>query len=407
MTLDILQQVDQLLLEHGEYQPLELLLQEGRLLYTDYEEWRNGKLDTLDEALFGDRELVQQQLIQAEAYLQKRDWQAETISYSAWGKQNTALRPLRFSANKQLDLCFHRHYHKPQDQPQMDLFTDAPATCLINGIIHALINRSTTESRRLMEQLYDIAPDQVRLGELERLLEAVEALNTPINNAAAELKTLQKSLTPLAETLLGKDSRNVLIPLWRRLSTALQDLPYQALQPELHLSYSATQARDWEAVRQAVEQEPRWQAEPRLLLRHALACEQLHLQSAAMMSWFKLYWQFPEQCNALETSSNHELRQQWIAFQDLESELPPSSFPAWLLLEKPGLTRVLPEPAPTSSNQNIVYPASYSAMFRLQHSHLFPDVKQRSETISLRAQLKQQDPVLFQYFLESIDFSLV
>ena len=403
MTQDIQQQVDQLLLEQGEYQPLELLLQEGRLLYADYEAWRNGELDTLDEALFGDREHIQQQLMQAEACLQQRGWQAETISYPGWGSKHTASRPLRFSASNKLDLCFHRRYRKPQDQPQMDLFTDAPATCLVNGITHALINRNTAEARRLLERLTDTAPDHVRLGELERLVEAAEALNTPVNDAAAELQNLQESLAPLAESLLGKDSRNLLIPLWQRLSAALQDQPYQASQPELHLSYTAAQAMDWEAVRQAVEQEPRWQAEPSLLLRHALACEQLHLQSAALLSWFKLCWQFPEQYDALETSSNHELRQQWIAFQDLEPELPFSSFPAWLLLDNPGLTRVLLEPGPISSNHEMVYPVSYLAMFQLQHSHLNPHAKQRHETMTLRAQLKQQDPALFQYFLGNID----
>ena len=46
------QAVDRLLLEQGGYTPLELLLAEGRLLFADYEDWRAGQVEYLDELLF-------------------------------------------------------------------------------------------------------------------------------------------------------------------------------------------------------------------------------------------------------------------------------------------------------------------------------------------------------------------
>ncbi len=52
------QQIDRLLLEQGEYHPLEFLLQEGRLSYADYESWRNGEIRDLSEMLFGDPEQI-------------------------------------------------------------------------------------------------------------------------------------------------------------------------------------------------------------------------------------------------------------------------------------------------------------------------------------------------------------
>lgn len=408
MIQNIQHQVDQLLLEQGEYLPLELLLQEGRLMYSDYEAWRNGELDTLDETLFGDPEHIQQQLMQAEDYLQRRGWQAQAMSYQAWGNNNTALRPLCFSANSSLNSCFHRRYHKPQDQPQMDLFTDAPATSLVNGIIQALNGRNALEARRQLEGLYDTAPDHVRLGELERLVEAAQGLDSPVNDIATELQSLQESIVPLAESLMGNNSRNLLIPLWRRLSIALQDQPYQATEPDLHLSYTASQAMDWDTVRQAVEQEPYWQADLELLLRHARACDHLHQQAAALLSWFKLCWQFPQQCDALESSGNHELRQQWIAFLELDPELPAQSFPAWLLLSKPGLTKLLPEPGSMSDKDDITCPASYHTMYQIQHNRIQSQAESGKENnadnnIALRAQLKQQDPMLFQHYLGNID----
>ncbi len=381
--------VEQLLQAHGEYLPLEFLLQEGRLAYVDYETWRNGELDTLDEALFGDQQHIGQQLLQAAVYLQRRGWQAETISYHAW--RNDRSRTLRFSQNDVLNNCFHQRYHKPQDQPQLDMFTDAPATNRVNGITRALANRDAGEARRQLEGLYDTAPDHIRLGELERLVEAVENLHTPAGDIATDLRKLQETLTPLAETLLGKESRNLLIPLWRRLSTALHGQPYLAAQAERHMSYTASQAMDWDSARQAVEQVPEWQNDAVLLQRHARACEPLQRRCDALLSWFNLCWQFPRQSNAIESSLDTELRQQWAVFQELEPELPTGTFPGWLLLSRPGLRKILIGPRHDAAN----CPASYRTLYRLQ-SNLSA---QTGDDIALRAQLKQQDPALFQHYL--------
>ncbi len=385
-------QVDRLLLEQGEYLPLEFLLQEGRLNYADYEAWRNGELNTLDEVLFGDREHVQQQLTQAADYLQRLGWERETVSYQVWLNDHSPR--LSFSQNNALDRCFHQRYRKPQDQPQLDMFTDAPATNRVNGITRALVNRNAAEARRQLEGLYDSAPDHVRLGELERLVEAAENLDTVVIDAAADMQLLQETLVPLAESLLGKESRNLLIPLWRRLSSALHDQSFQTAQPKTHTSYTASRAMDWDLARQAVEQVPDWRANPVLLQRHARACDQLHRRCDALLSWFTLCWRFPQRCDALESSSDTELHQQWIAFLELEPELPMQTFPAWLLLTKPGLTRILPPP----HHDTTACPASYRTLYRLQNNLSDPT----DEHIALRARLKQQDPVLFQHYLSNI-----
>ena len=165
-------------------------------------------MDILDETLFGDPDHIQQDLLQAEEYLQRRGWQAETQGYEAWRRHAQAgFRPLRFSANTDLDARFHRRYRKPENQPQLDLFSDAPATTLLNGITRALIDRNPPEARRQLERLYETAPDHIRLGELERLVEAAEGLNSLVSDAAADLHALQQTLTPLAEGLLGKARR--------------------------------------------------------------------------------------------------------------------------------------------------------------------------------------------------------
>jgi len=222
-------------------------------------------------------------------------------------------------------------------------------------------------------------------------VEAAENLDAPVDDVADELRMLEETLAPLAENLLGKESRNLLVPLWRRLSTALHGQPYHAAQPEQHMSYTAGQAMDWDDARQAVEQVSHWQTDPVLLQRHARACDLLHRRCDALLSWFTLCWQFPGQSNAIESSIDTELRQQWTAFLELEPELPAQTFPAWLLLAKPGLRKVLTGPRHDAIN----CPASYRALYQLQGKQS----AQADDNIALRARLKQQDPLLFQYYL--------
>ncbi|MDA1073519.1 MAG: hypothetical protein O3A63_01990 [Proteobacteria bacterium] len=388
------------MLEQGEYLPLDLLLQEGRLSYADYEAWRNGEQRLLDEVLFGDPELIGQLLAEAERYLKQRGWQADTLRYEPWRStpQNGRSQALQFSANRALNDCFHRRYRKPQDQPQLDLFTDSPVTSLVNGITLALIDRHPAEARRLLERLTDIAPDHARLGALEYLTEAAEAQNAPVDDIRAELHRLQQTLTPLADSVLGTASRHLLIPLWRRLSQALQDRPFDADEPELHLSYSAAQALDWPAVRQAVEHETHWQRDADLLLRHADACDRQHDFASALPSWFMLCWQFPQRAAALDACGNPDLRQQWSAFQDLDPDLAVQAFPAWLLLKRPGLTNTLP--APVIGDDGC--PASYGTLYALQRHRVETEGASTADEMALRAQLKEHDPALFQHFFETI-----
>jgi hypothetical protein len=301
-----------------------------------------------------------------------------------------------------LNDCFHRHYRKPQNQPQLDLFTDSPATSLANGIAGTLADRNPSEARRLLARLCDVAPEHARLGEFERLTEAAERLDAPVDDISIEFQYLQGTLTPLADSLLGPASRNLLIPLWQRLSLVLQDRPYRADESELHLSYTATEAQDWVDARQAAEREPDWQGDPVLLLRHARACERMHDYAAALPSWFTLCWRFPRYAEAVESSINHELRHQWETFQDLDPVLPVGSFPAWLLLSRPGLIPILLEPTGEPESARAVYPPSYLTLYRLRRNHARPATDSGEHGMALRAQLKEQDPLLFQHFLSAL-----
>lgn len=101
MNPQIQHRVDQLLLEQGEYIPLEFLLAEGRLYYSDYEQWRSGKLKLLEEGLAGDTEQIRKDLTRAVVYARALGLQSTPLDYRPWGEST----PLRFSSDFLLDRC--------------------------------------------------------------------------------------------------------------------------------------------------------------------------------------------------------------------------------------------------------------------------------------------------------------
>lgn len=385
---DLVYQLEQLLQQQGEYSARELLILQGRLNYSDYTAWCKGDIDYLEDSLFGNPALIAEQLQQAETYLLNRGgWVAVQKPEIQPGT-----RVPHFSKDPVLNECFRRCYQKDQNQLQTDLFTDGTATQLTHGVTVALANHDFVKARELLERLYDHAPDHVHLGGLERLVEAAETLNRPVRDIASELALLQRETASLAVSLLGHQHRNLVIPLWQRLSLALADACYQPDQAELHLSYTASQALDWQVARQAVEREPHWREDAVLLERHAIACEHLRQPTDAMLSWFHLLWRFPNLGDNLSKSTAVELRQHWTHFKDLDPELAVEAFPAWLILQQPGLTKLLP---PLGA---IPHPAaeSYQTVYQMQTANT------TAKQINLRAQLKQQDAVLFQYYLDKI-----
>jgi hypothetical protein len=391
MSKRIEQQVDQLLLEQGEYRPLELLLWEGRLDAEDYQAWVRGEIPYLAERLFGDPHQTEQSLHQAAEYLTRRGWEAESIHYTLKGRPKGA--PLRFSAERQFDECFHRIYRKPSSELQFDLFSDTSSTVLINRFTQALIKQDVQAAGDAIGQLFETAPDLSHLGELERLFEALQGLHNPVADIPQSLERLQNETAPLAERHLGVAGKGFVQALWRQLSEALREQPFSTDQAMLHPSFTAALHEDWDWVRQAVERESEWFANGILLKRHAIACEQLGARSEALLSWFRLYWRSDDLSPEFDPADNPELGAAWEAFLDLEPELPGHDFPAWTLIYNPGIARIAP-----SGEQESDCPESYRTLFALNHN---ASALSEAQRIALRTELKQWSPELFQHYLQN------
>ncbi|MBL3600032.1 MAG: hypothetical protein JMN25_09195 [gamma proteobacterium endosymbiont of Lamellibrachia anaximandri] len=394
MSNPIRQAVDQLLMEQGEYSPLELLLVEGRLDYSDYEAWRTGNIPRLEQVLFGDPEKLDGLLAEAQEYATALALQPETLRYHAWG--DTGGSPLSFSDNNIREQRFHTVFRKAEDQPQFDLFMDATATNLANGIVLALIDRNNGEAHRLLNQLYEVDPGHPRLGALERMVEAGDRLAEPVADNAQELHYLKDELLPLAERELGRESRNLLVPHWRRLTDALQDQAFDPTQPELHASYTASQAFDWEAVRRTAQKDPGWPQQALLLRRHAHACGRLHNLLESLQSWIRLCWSFPHEAGTIATEADADLQQMWRLFLALDPELTAEDFPAWLLLIRPGLVRQLPSPEGDER-----CPPSYARVYHMLREGQQSQNTPNATEIQRRGELKQLNPELFIHYMRA------
>ena len=388
----IQQAVDRLLLEQGAYSPLELLLAEGRLLYADYESWRAGESEYLDEFLFGDVQQSREFLGQGAAYALDLGLIAETFSYAKWGGSED--RKLRFSPDTQFDRLFHTRYHKSAEIPQLDLFMDATGVTLVNGICVALKERDTAEARRLLERLFDADPGNSQIGDLELLVRAAEDLCHPVENVTAHLHTLQQELSPLASDLLGSGSRDFLAPFWQRLINALQDAPFDAEKPEMHASYPAMQLEAWGQVQRSIELESAWTEQPLLLRRYAQASGRLQQNERAACCWFRLCWEFPHQADAIGREAEPVWRHRWQRFLGLEPELANQDFPAWSLLEQPVLASRL---ADEDCLNEVEVPEDYlvTADLVVAGAAAVPVADQ----IADRKRLKELNPDLFTHYL--------
>lgn len=383
--------VDQLLLEQGEYLPLELLLAEGRLIYSDYESWRNGEVVSLDDRLFGDPEQIKEELSQAAAYARALRLTAETLDYPPWGGGAA----LRFSADQVLDELFRKAYRKGADHPQLDLFIDGAGSSLANAIAGALGRRDNTEAEQLLAKLYRAEPGHPRLGALERLVEWALLLEQAVADPEWELTELREEIQPLAADLLGKECRNYLAPLWRRIDNALRDRPFDPNRPLLHRSYTSAAVLDWEATLAAVEAEPGWRDDPVLLKRHESACGHLRRPADALLDRFELCWRFPQEAALSHADAAPDLVRAWDRFLELEPELEIPLFPAWLLVVRPQMAQWLPAPNPSD-------PEDYRLIYALQQAAGAAEGAPSGDAVKLRARLKELDLPLFKHFVANL-----
>ncbi len=391
-------QVDQQLLEQGAFTPLELLLTSGRLVYSDYERWRRGEAEFLDELLLGSPKRIRKQVNAAVVYARKMGLVEEPQTFGTWGTTG-ANQSLQLSADQDLHHLLSLRFVTRQNVPQLDMFFDNPVVVLVNTIAEALLRGSLAEAEQALDQLYQQAPNHGDLAAFDQLVEALRRRTAPVTDAARELALLQQ-LVPDAKRLLSAQCRDFLVPQWRRLAKALEGITFDAGQPELHNSYVLGQAQDWVGVSESILSESRWWTQSALCLRLAECGYLRQDRGEVLMAWCYLCWEHSEVAEkTLEGRRWADLNivNLWHRYLDLEDELvlddplAPDLFPAWLILAEPGLVHTLPVDLP---RENSEAGQVYATAHRLTSARLEGD---SDAEMAQRQALQQYQPVLVGY----------
>jgi len=339
--------VDRLLLDQGEYVPLELLLDLGRLSYARYEAWRHGQeAGYLEDALTAPPEHVLELLEAAATWAGRLGLLPVEEAYRGWGTQAGATLPLARSPAIER-LLRTRYRRAPAPTPQLDLFLDGGSTAVLNDLVDALAARSAELAEQRLSVLLARYPDHRYRRAAEALCNALARLHDPRPwDPAGEITFLETRLEPLARELLGRRAQDFLAAFWRRAAEALRGQPFDPARDHLHASWAFAQCHDWQAVIESLADAPEEGLPSLLVARRAEALRHLGRRSEAIALWCRVCWQAPEHAARLlddPTFPDPKVQQAWHAWldQDLDPDPSPDWFPGWLLLQEPGLAHAL------------------------------------------------------------------
>lgn len=376
-------QVDSILFEEGSFSPLNWLLKEGYLDYSDYQNWKKGRAGFLEDHFKTATEEIISALETVREYASLHKLESFEQKYiSATGE---ALHFCRSSKNELIFTCI---YEPANDRMQMDLFFDSAEACIISDLITAITHNNSEGISNLMERLESSNPEKYQeYTQLLALEKSIAHSGTPCNK---KIKILLQQLSPLTFELLGRFAQDFLTSLWRKLSTEIEGRRFDFENPECHLSFTAFKGFQWQQVLTSVERETNWVKYPVLIFRYAEACFKLNKEQEGIINWFKLFNLYPEIAEQLiEGTCNRVLISNWQGFSELEPELESSLLPAWMVMNSPALAKN----SIFADNEN-------EALKLIKNLVCETDTEISKTTINLRSQLQSGSPALFVHYMK-------
>lgn len=376
-----------MLLERGAYTPTDLLLAVGALSRDGYDAWRTGDESALDEAI--------EDVAAARAVLREAAVFARNL-----GLIEGAPEPrLAVAGGTELDQLLRVAWRPASDERQGDLFRDNATTVTVNALRDALAVRDVSGARRHRARLLELQPDHPGAEQAAILIGAIEA-TPPLGpeEAADRCDRVVRQWMPAAAALLGAHGQRFLAPLWRDVGTALEGIAFDPHHPDRHASWAFRQCLDWEGVKRAVLAVPDFASHPVLLGRLADAECALHERVEAVRLWFALCASAPRHFRELIRSPDFPdagLAQAWHEAMDadeLDGDLSPEWFPAWMLIREPGLARALPA-LPGSDGPT----RAFNLLRELRHG-----AESDERRVPLRARLKAVHSGLFETYMRML-----
>ena len=122
-TTEVQAAVQQLVVEHGEYAPLELLLATNRLGYEDYRAWRECRLETLDAVLTDGGRKTRAWLEAAQSWAEALGLTPEPAVHHGWEESSGTV--LVASVDPPLNALLSTRFRHAREHAQLDLFIDS------------------------------------------------------------------------------------------------------------------------------------------------------------------------------------------------------------------------------------------------------------------------------------------
>ena len=92
-TVEVHAVVQQLVMEHGEYSPIELLLATNRIRYEDYRAWREWRLGSLDSVLVDGPRETRTRLEAARSWAEALGLGGERVLHHGWEENAVCCAP--------------------------------------------------------------------------------------------------------------------------------------------------------------------------------------------------------------------------------------------------------------------------------------------------------------------------
>ena len=342
--------VEQLLLDRGWFTPVELLLVTGQLRVEDYQAWCRGERARLDGTFASEPRGVRERLeaaatcARALGLVPRRD--------GLPGSEDSLAGDVSPSSDPRLNDLLQTSFHpRALGEPgqQLDLFLDSAVTSAVNALLDALWAREAGACRQAHSRLVELVPDHAIADSAASLIELLDE-QVPDDGFEPRLervRRLEEEWVSTASALFGTGGSEWLAPFWCGVGRALEPVPFDSVHPKRHASWAYLQGGDWENLRRTVLETPAHEDEPVLLARLAEAEYRLRNRIESIKHWFALCWRSPEGFRSLIEAQDFPdatIRDAWHLAEeqdDLEPEMSPAWFPAWMLLHEHGLAREL------------------------------------------------------------------
>ena len=285
---------------------------------------------------------------------------------------------------------------------QLDLFLDSRSVVLTNEAIVALVARDAERASNSINQLRCEAPEDANLRAFDTLACALGQWCKPAPNTAAIARTvswLENQVTLAATLVLGPAAPAFMAPFFRELADVAQGLAYEPARPSAYRAWLCLRCGEWAEAEEAALAMPCPSQCSDALHWLCVARYRIRGLAAARSSLFALAWLEPARLASLLADLGDELlAQAWRTFEraseweSIDEIQLPAWFPAWYLLEHPGVAKELDE---------VVFPdrpPAQAARLALQLIELERQGNWRKLT-GQREQLRRVNPDLFGLYM--------